>query len=177
MLAEALRIPVATTPFGKGVFDPRHSLSLGPTGRNGSYMANAACRNADVILALGTRFDDRATSAWLPGFTYNIPPSKLIHVDIDATEIGRNFRPEIGIISDAKLFLQQLLAAPPHRKPTGAGMRGSNELPDGESDGRRRPYRLATSDAVPIRPERAVAELRKVVPADGIVLCRCRHPS
>ena len=93
MLAEALRIPVATTPFGKGVFDPRHSLSLGPTGRNGSYMANAACRNADVILALGTRFDDRATSAWLPGFTYNIPPSKLIHVDIDAAEIGRNFRP------------------------------------------------------------------------------------
>src|SRR5258708_23565093 len=98
MLAEALRIPVATTPCGKGVFDPRHSLSLGPTGRNGSYMANAACRNADVILALGTRFDDRASSAWLPGFTYNIPPSKLIHVDIDATEIGRNFQPEIGII-------------------------------------------------------------------------------
>src|ERR1700726_1892353 len=112
MLAEALRIPVATTPFGKGVFDPRHALSLGPTGRNGSYMANAACRNADVILALGTRFDDRATSAWLPGFTYNIPPSKLIHVDIDATEIGRNFQPELGIIGDAKLFLQQLLSAP-----------------------------------------------------------------
>jgi len=169
MLAEALRIPVATTPFGKGVFDPRHSLSLGPTGRNGSYMANAACRNADVILALGTRFDDRATSAWLPGFTYNIPPSKLIHVDIDAAEIGRNFRPEIGIISDAKLFLQQLLAARSADSDSGrsawlkriAGWRKRWEaatLPP------------RTSDAIPIRPERAVAELRKVVPADGIVL-------
>ncbi len=169
MLAEAMQIPVATTPFGKGVFDPRHSLSLGPTGRNGSYMANAACRNADVILALGTRFDDRATSAWLPGFTYNIPPTKLIHVDIDVTEIGRNFRPEIGIISDAKLFLQQILAA------------NRAEADDGRSKwleriaGWRRRWDDATvpprtSDAIPIRPERAVADLRRVVPAHGIVL-------
>jgi acetolactate synthase I/II/III large subunit len=169
MLAEALRIPVATTPFGKGVFDPRHALSLGPTGRNGSYMANAACRNADVILALGTRFDDRATSAWLPGFTYSIPPSKLIHVDIDPTEIGRNFRPEIGVISDAKLFLQQLLAA--NRYETGGG--GDAWLE--RIAGWRKRWEDATvaprsSDAVPIRPERAVAELRRVVPEDGIVL-------
>jgi acetolactate synthase-1/2/3 large subunit len=169
MFAEALRIPVATTPFGKGTFDPRHGLSLGPTGRNGSYMANAACRNADIILALGTRFDDRATSAWLPGFTYSIPPSKLIHVDIDAAEIGRNFRPELGILADAKLFLRQMLAA------------RSGELDRGRSDwleridGWRKRWHDATvpprtSEAVPIRPERAVADLRRVVPADGIVL-------
>jgi acetolactate synthase I/II/III large subunit len=169
MLAEAFRIPVATTPFGKGVIDPRHALSLGPTGRNGSYMANAACRNADVILALGTRFDDRATSAWLPGFTYNIPPSKLIHVDIDATEIGRNFRPEIGIISDAKLFLQQLLAA--RRPDPNLNRHAWIE----RIAGWRKRWEAATipprtSDAIPIRPERAVADLRKVVPADGIVL-------
>ncbi len=169
MLAEAFRIPVATTPFGKGVIDPRHALSLGPTGRNGSYMANAACRNADVILALGTRFDDRATSAWLPGFTYNIPPSKLIHVDIDATEIGRNFRPEIGIIGDAKLFLQQLLAA--RRLDPNLSRNAWLE----RIAGWRKRWEAATisprtSDAIPIRPERAVADLRKVVPADGIVL-------
>jgi acetolactate synthase I/II/III large subunit len=169
MLAEKLRIPVATTPFGKGVFDPRHALSLGPTGRNGSYMANAACRNADVILALGTRFDDRATSAWLPGFTYSIPPTKLIHVDIDPTEIGRNFRPEIGVIADAKLFLQQLLAA--RCGDTDSGRSAWLE----RIDGWRKRWTEATipprtSDAIPIRPERAVAELRKAVPADGIVL-------
>src|ERR1700732_4492168 len=169
MLAEKLRIPVATTPFGKGVFDPRHALSLGPTGRNGSYMANAACRNADVILALGTRFDDRATSAWLPGFTYSIPPRKLIHVDIDLTEIGRNFRPEIGVISDAKLFLQQLLAA------NHSGIAGNRDSWPERIEGWRKRWAAATtpprtSDAVPIRPERAVAELRKAVPADGIVL-------
>jgi acetolactate synthase-1/2/3 large subunit len=169
MVAEALQIPVATTPFGKGVFDPRHALSLGATGRNGSYMANAACRNADVILALGTRFDDRATSAWLPGFTYNFSSTKLIHVDIDAAEIGRNFPPELGIIADAKLFLQQILALP----RVGAA-RDRNAWLE-RIDAWRKRWVEATSvhrssDAVPIRPERAVADLRRVVPVDGIVL-------
>jgi acetolactate synthase-1/2/3 large subunit len=166
--AEAMSIPVATTPFGKGVFDARHPLSLGVTGRNGPYMANAACRNADVILALGTRFDDRATSAWLPGLTYRIPPTRLIHVDIDPSEIGRNFQPAIGVIADARLALEQLLAhrADHRRRPERwleriAGWRK-------KWDEATRPPR--TSDAVPIRPERVVADVRRVVPEDGIVL-------
>lgn len=169
VFAERCRIPVATTPFGKGVFDPRNSLSLGTTGRNGSYPANAACRNADVILALGTRFDDRATSAWLPGFTYSIPPTKLIHVDIDVSEIGRNFPPELGVISDAKIFLQQLLAAP--HTDNGQHHEWLKKIAGWRKrwDAATAPPR--TSDAIPIRPERAVADLRKVVPADGIVLC------
>jgi len=167
-LAEALKIPVATTPFGKGVFDARHPLSLGATGRNGTYTANAACRNADVILALGTRFDDRATSAWLPGFTYSIPPTKLIHVDIDPSEIGRNFQPAVGILGDARLVLEQLLS---HR--TDVGSRRDAWLD--RIAGWRKKWEEATvtprsSDAIPIRPERVVADLRKVVPADGIVV-------
>jgi acetolactate synthase-1/2/3 large subunit len=168
-VAEALRIPVATTPFGKGVFDALHPLSLGPTGRNGSYTANAACRNADVILALGTRFDDRATSAWLPGFTYNIPASRLIHVDIDPSEIGRNFQPALGIISDAKLFLAQLLVA------AGGGKFEDRNAWLERIAGWRARWDAATasprtSDAVPMRPERLVADLRKVVPDEGIVV-------
>jgi acetolactate synthase-1/2/3 large subunit len=167
--AQAMRIPVATTPFGKGVFDSRQSLSLGSTGRNGSYMANAACRNADVILALGTRFDDRATSAWLPGFTYSIPPTRLIHVDIDASEIGRNFQPAIGIIGDARLVLQQLLGVGPAGTPSRNGV-----WLERIARWRKRWDAVTApprdSDAVPIRPERAVADLRKVVPDDGIVL-------
>jgi acetolactate synthase-1/2/3 large subunit len=166
--AEATAIPVATTPFGKGVFDARHPLSLGVTGRNGPYMANAACRNADVILALGTRFDDRATSAWLPGLTYRIPPTRLVHVDIDAGEIGRNFQPAIGIIADARLALEQLLA---HRTARGSGREGWLARIAGwrqKWEEATRPPR--TSDAVPIRPERVVADVRRVVPEAGIVL-------
>lgn len=167
-VAEKLHIPVATTPFGKGVIDPRHSLSLGSTGRNGSYPANAACRNADVILALGTRFDDRATSAWLPGFTYNIPPTRLIHVDIDPTEIGRNFQTALGIIGDARLMLQALLAAP-------QAAHSRDPWLDRIAGWRKR-WEEATmpprsSNAIPIRPERAVADLRRVMPEDSIVLC------
>jgi acetolactate synthase-1/2/3 large subunit len=166
--AEAMSIPVATTPFGKGVFDARHPLHLGATGRNGPYAANAACRNADVILALGTRFDDRATSAWLPGLTYRIPPTKLIHVDIDAAEIGRNFQPAVGIIADARLALEQLLA---QRSPRAAGREAWLARIDGwrkKWDAATKPPR--TSDAVPIRPERVVADLRRVVPENAIAL-------
>jgi len=168
-LAEKMSLPVATTPFGKGVFDARHNLSLGATGRNGSYMANAACRNADVILAFGTRFDDRATSAWLRGFTYNIPPAKLIHVDVDASEIGRNFQPALGIVGDAKLVLQQLMqrGANVPRSQRGIWLQRIAGWKERWEEATVAPR---TSGAVPIRPERVVADLRKVVPADGIVL-------
>jgi acetolactate synthase I/II/III large subunit len=166
--AEAMSIPVATTPFGKGVFDARHPLSLGVTGRNGPYMANAACRNADVILALGTRFDDRATSAWLPGLTYSIPPTQLIHVDIDPNEIGRNFQPAVGIIADARLALEQLLSQGTDRSRRHEGWLQRIEGWRQKWNAATRPPR--TSDAVPIRPERVVADVRKVVPEDGIVL-------
>jgi acetolactate synthase I/II/III large subunit len=170
LLAFARRasIPVATTPLGKGVIDDRDPLSLGPTGRNGTYAANAACRNADVVLALGTRFDDRATSAWLPGFTYRIPPSRLIHVDLDASEIGRNFPVELGIVGDARLVLEQLGAV-----YDGVGA-------DREDWARRVALwkdRWAEevagargSDATPIHPARLVAEVRRAVPEDGILL-------
>lgn len=166
--ARQASIPVATTPLGKGVIDAREPLSLGATGRNGTYAANAACRNADVVLALGTRFDDRATSAWLPGFTYRIPPTRLVHVDIDAAEIGRNFPVEVGIVGDARLVLEQLAVA----------------YGDGASDRRGWAEKVALwkdrweeevaaprrSDAVPIHPARAVAEIRKALPAEGILL-------
>jgi len=167
--AEAMSIPVATTPFGKGTFDAGNPLSLGATGRNGSLMANGACRNADVVLALGTRFDDRATSAWLPGMTYSFPPTKLIHVDIDSNEIGRNFQTTVGIIGDARLVLEQLLlacksAAANRRGPWLERIAAWRKTWDAAAVPPRR------SDAVPIRPERVVAELRKAVPENGIIL-------
>lgn len=168
--AEMMRIPVATTPFGKGVFNARHPLSLGPTGRNGTYMANAACRNADVILALGTRFDDRATSSWLPGFTYSFPPTQLIHVDIDASEIGRNFQPTIGIISDAKLMLRQLLAAEPVDRTDNPTQPWLERVTGWRKQWDRATTAMRSSDAIPIRPQRVVAELRRVLPEDGILL-------
>ena len=103
-----MQIPVVTSPNGKGSINERHELAFGSIGRNGSYAANEATKNADVILALGFSFDDRATSAWLDGYTLAIPPSRLIQIDIDPAEIGRNYPAELGILGDAKASLAQL---------------------------------------------------------------------
>lgn len=170
-LAERLHIPVAVTPLGKGVMDMRSALCLGTTGRNGTYMANAATRNADVILAVGTRFDDRSTSSWLPGFTYSIPPTKLIHVDIDPTEIGRNYPVALAMLGDAKVVLRQLLEA------AGTARAPSHDLQAWWSriDGWRERWLdhvtpSRGSEGQPIRPERVVSEVRKALPDDGILL-------
>src|SRR5580704_3490977 len=173
-LAATLRIPVVTTPLGKGVLDETDDLCLGPTGRNGTYAANKAARSADVILALGTRFDDRATSSWLPGVTYSIPPSRLIHVDIDPQEIGRNYQPDLAVIADAAEFAAGLLAS-------GLLATGTGDPPSARDQWLRETLawkrqweadiaaRQADS-AVPIRPDRLVAELQRAIPDDANVL-------
>ncbi|MEW6081919.1 MAG: thiamine pyrophosphate-binding protein [Bacillota bacterium] len=170
-LAEYLEVPVVTTPNGSGSLDSRDALCLGPTGRNGTYQANQACRNADVLLALGTRFCDRVSSAWIPGFTFNIPPTKLIQVDIDPDEIGRNFAPAIGILGDIRSVLRQLLSM---IKEEGIS-RQSRPGWQKEINGWRQVWEDAcspnrSSDTVPIHPERLLADLRDVFPEDGIIL-------
>src|SRR5215211_5989239 len=109
-LAEHLNIPVYSTFMGKGALSAKHPLHLGIAGCWGEYPATEAARNADVILALGARFSDIHCSSWVPGYTYNIPPTKLIHVDLDPGEIGRNYPTELGIVGDAREVLRQLLA-------------------------------------------------------------------
>ena len=109
-LAERLRIPVAWSASGTGAIDSHHPLALGLVARNGPYQANHAARTADVLLALGVRFDDRTSSSWLPGYSFTIPPTRLIHVDIDPDEIARNYPVALGLMADVRTFLRQLLA-------------------------------------------------------------------
>src|SRR5690242_12763765 len=110
-LAEALELPIAHSLMGKGVLREDHPLLLGMTGFWGTPIANEKCRTADVILAVGTRFAEANSSSWDPRFTFNIPPTRLIHVDTDVAEIGRNFPTELGVVADAKLALGALAAA------------------------------------------------------------------
>ncbi len=171
-LVDLLEIPVASTPLGKGAIDERHSLSLGATGRNGTYACNQATRTADVILALGTRFDDRATSAWLPGYTYSIPPTRLIHVDIDPQELGRNYPPTVGILGDVRSVLRQLIAL---LQPRAAEARARHsdfvsKLATWKAEWEAALSPARTSDAEPIVPDRLIADLRAVVPEDAILM-------
>jgi len=171
-LAELLQTPVITSPLGKGVLDEDDALALGATGRNGTYAANQAGRTCDVLLALGTRFDDRPTSSWIPGVTYEIPPTKLIHVDIDPQEIGRNYPVEIGIAADVRTVLRQLLVAVREGAPAARARhadwtqatRGWRDTWADALSGARR------SDATPLHPSRLVADLESMLPDDAIVL-------
>ncbi len=96
-LADHLGIPVAHSLMGKGALPDDHPLTLGMTGFWGTKYINDSCRNADYILALGTRFCEADCSSWEGEFTFNMPPTKLIHIDIDPSELGRNYPVEIGV--------------------------------------------------------------------------------
>jgi acetolactate synthase-1/2/3 large subunit len=106
-LAERFRLPVTTTLMGKGGFDERHPLSVGMLGMHGTAYANFAVTECDLLIAAGARFDDRVTGR-LDSFA---PRAQVIHIDIDAAEVGKNRIPEVPIVADVKEALEHLLAA------------------------------------------------------------------
>jgi acetolactate synthase-1/2/3 large subunit len=106
-LAERFRLPVTTTLMGKGAFDEKHSLAVGMLGMHGTAYANFAVTECDLLIAAGARFDDRVTGR-LDSFA---PRAQVIHLDIDAAEVGKNRAPEVPVVGDVKLALEALLAA------------------------------------------------------------------
>jgi acetolactate synthase-1/2/3 large subunit len=171
-LADLLKIPVATTANGKGIIPEDHPLSLGAVGRNGTYMANEACRSCDVLLALGVKFDDRQSSTWIPGYTFNIPPTKLIHVEIDPDEIARNYPPTLGILADARAFLRELLNLAQSRVAHNAGRNQSwlDQIQNWKKGWVEFNQPNFNSNLIPIRPERLVNDMRAIMPRDGILI-------
>ncbi len=102
--AQNTSIPVATTLMGLGAFPGSHKLSLGMPGMHGTYYANKAIQEADLLIAIGMRFDDRVT-----GKTSAFAPhAKIIHVDIDPTSIRKNIRVDVPVVGDVKKVLQTL---------------------------------------------------------------------
>ncbi len=104
-LAECIMAPVTTTLMGMGAFPSAHPLSLGMLGMHGTRYANYAIQESDLIIAVGVRFDDRVTGK-ISAFA---PNAKIIHIDIDPAEIGKNVRVDIPIVGDAKNILKALL--------------------------------------------------------------------
>jgi acetolactate synthase-1/2/3 large subunit len=172
-LAERLQIPVAASASGLGAIDTHHPLSLGLVSRGGLYQANSATRRADVLLALGVRFDDRTSSSWLPGYSFTLPPTKLIHVDIDPDEIARNYPVALGLMADAHTFLRQLLAEIELRKAprtTPARQAWLERI-----EGWRREWEAATAsgysdEATPINPQHAAHEINRALPEEAILV-------
>lgn len=172
-LAERLNIPVGASASGLGAIDTHHPLSLGLVSRGGLYQANAAMRECDVLLALGVRFDDRTSSSWIQGYSFTIPPTKLIHVDIDPDEIGRNYPVALGLMADVRTFLRQLLAEIDARKAPQTTPARQAWL--AKINGWRQEWDAATArgyvdDATPINPQRAAHEIDKALPEDAILV-------
>ena len=127
-----------------------------------------------MLLALGVRFDDRTSSSWLPGYSFTIPPTKLIHVDIDPDEIGRNYPVALGLMADVRTFLRQVLGELDGRKDVDARAAARRKWLD-TIDGYRKEWDAFIApgfidDATPINPQRAAHEIDKALPDDAIMV-------
>ena len=168
-LAEALQVPVAHTLMGKGCLPHDHPLLLGQSGFWGTPIANEKCRTADLIVAIGTRLAEANSSSWDPRFTFSIPPTRLIHIDADLAEIGRNYQTELGVVADARLALAALADESRGKRHADRGRlheeiaRGRKEFSSNWAD-------QWTSNQFPLRPERILSELRQAAPADAYIV-------
>jgi acetolactate synthase I/II/III large subunit len=170
-LADYINVPVYSSFMGKGCLPFNHRNYLGVAGVWGEYPATEAARNADVILAIGARFNDLHTGSWIPGYVYNIPPTRLIQVDIDVDEIGRNYPVEIGMVADAKTFLGQML-----KMARAKGRRFSEssswlrEIEGYKTDWRNFVEPFEASNEVPIEPRRMVADMNRLSPDNTVMV-------
>lgn len=108
MLAEKWGAGIVTTLAGKGAVRETHNQYCFHTGSKGTPIGLKVCREADVILAVGTRFADETTCSYRKGVSFNFPDTKLVHIDIDVGEIGKNYNADVGIVADLVDALEKL---------------------------------------------------------------------
>lgn len=166
-LAEQCEIPVVTTLMARGAFPDDHELALGMPGMHGNYTAVTAMQRSDLLIALGSRFDDRITGK-PEGFA---PGAKIIHVDVDPAELGKVRRPDVPIVGDCRLVIEELVKA--IRKLTDDGA----EFPDrspwrSQLSGWQEIHPLTYEQSEPgelLKPQYVLEQLRDRAPEDCIV--------
>jgi len=171
LLAEHLGAAVITTLAGKSVFPETHALAGWLAGSKGTTLGLELASSADVMLAVGCRFADETTSSYRAGVSFSIPPTKLIHLDVDATEIGKNYPAEVALLGDAKKTLLALGEAVQERQPEPA--RDTAYMREiGERRGRWLTLGQAAreSDVVPMTISRLLRELRAALPWEAIIV-------
>jgi acetolactate synthase-1/2/3 large subunit len=174
LLSTRYSIPIVTSLMAKGAVSDNEPLSLGQIGRAGSGAANQCAKDADVILGVGCRFTDWETINWKPNVVFGIPPSKLIQIDIDESEIGRNYPVELGIVGDAKATLEDLLnsmevISPREKENQRQRIHDwSQAVVNRKADWEKTLSKDLLSDVVPIHPARLLHEIRSTVPDNTI---------
>lgn len=169
-LAEFLDIPVSRTLMGQGCISDTHPLMVGQTGFWGMEFTHKLTANADVILGLGTRFAEADSSSWYPGVTFDMSKTKFLQVDIDPTEIGRNYPVEIGAVADLKYALQQILEEAKKLCPNGI------DRPElrAEVAAQKAAFKAANTDIsndsrFPMTPQRILKDVKEQLPADALI--------
>jgi len=171
-LAERLGAPVVTTWNGKGAIDETHELAGLTIGDTASTCGNSLSASADVLVSVGNRFTDWSASSYRKGVTFAIPPSRLVQVDIDPREIGKNYPVEVGLVGDAQAALTDLLAA----LGPGGGPAVYRETPYFAEIQRLKAAWFeqieikSGSDATPMTMARAVREVQRATTDDAIVV-------
>lgn len=170
-LAEHLDLPIVHSLMAKGTVPDEHPLVLGMPGFWGTSTTNSYTRDADVVLAIGTRFAETDASSWDPAYTWRFPPSRLIQVDVDHAEIGRNYPVEIGVVADATLAVRRILAEVRRLAPTGVARPDVRaEIAASRAALFEESARRGRSDQFPLRPERILADVRATVPDDAVLV-------
>ena len=163
-------IAVSHSLMGKGALPDDHPLTLGMTGFWGTKFINDKCKNADYILGLATSFKEADCSSWYPEYTFSFPPTKLIHIDIDPSEIGRNYPVEIGAVADIKQALTVLTRVAKKLFPTARQNKAlEQEIAAYKQQFAASNKALAESNAFPMTPQRILADVRAVLPRDAII--------
>ncbi len=163
-LAELTQIPVIMTLMGLGAFPGSHPLSLGMPGMHGSYYANMAIQESDLIIAIGCRFDDRVTGR-LSDFA---PHAKIIHIDIDPTSINKNVDADIPIVGDAKRVLKVLIDELKEEGPRKWDAIRKAWLKQIDKWRKERPLTYEYSDEV-IKPQFVVEKIYEVTKGNAII--------
>ena len=158
-LAELIKAPIATTLMGKGVIDEADDLSIGMLGMHGKQVANQNVNKADCLLAIGVRFSDRTTGR-LDEF---MPDAKIIHIDIDPAEIGKNVPVDLPIVGDAKIVLNQLI-----EKINGDSKAESPWLKS-IVDFKKSTIPRVTYDDIPLKPQQVIKEIANSIDEETIV--------
>ncbi|MDJ0784026.1 MAG: thiamine pyrophosphate-binding protein [Desulfosarcinaceae bacterium] len=169
-LVEHMGIPVAHSLMGKGALPDDHPFTLGMTGFWGTPYINESCREADLVLGLGTRFKEADCSSWYPEYTFDMSGTQLIQIDIEPSEIGRNYPVEIGVVADLKQALAVLVRIAKEIYPDGfSNPTLIEEIAEQRKTFRARNVEMEQSEAFPMMPERILAEVREVLPSDAII--------
>lgn len=160
-LARLIKAPIMTSLLGKGVIDESDDLSLGMLGMHGRKVANDNVNESDLLIAVGTRFSDRTTGK-ISDFA---PNTKIIHIDVDPAEIGKNVEVDLPIVGDAKNILESLVEVLEGYTPSNEAISWANDLKVQKVQ----KYPRITYDDVPLKPQTVMKEIGEAITEDTIV--------